>query len=72
VARGLGGCTWEAEDFIRVGDHVVVPFIARARGKGSDVEVEARWAHVWTMRDGRAIRLEGYIDPSQAMAAARR
>jgi uncharacterized protein len=66
------GCRWEAEEFIPVDDGVLVLFIARGRGKGSDVEVEARWAHRWTMRDGRAVRLEGYADRDRALATVGR
>jgi ketosteroid isomerase-like protein len=62
-------CRWEAEEFLVAGDQILVPFIARGRGKGSDLEVEARWAHLWTMRDGRAIKLVGYADRAVALAA---
>jgi hypothetical protein len=60
----------EAEEFIDAGDKVVVLLKIRARGRGSEIEIEGRAAHVWTVRDGKAIRLEMYIDPARALEAA--
>jgi len=48
-------------------ENVMVKLLAR--GKGSGVEVEARGAHVCTVRDGRAVRLEMYLDPARALEA---
>ena len=61
---------WEAERFIPVADRVLVLFTARGRGKGSSVEVEAHWAHLWTFREGKATRVEGFLDRAEAFAAA--
>jgi ketosteroid isomerase-like protein len=58
------------ERFIPIGDRVLVLFTARGRGKGSKVEIEAQWAHLWTFRDGRATRFEGFVDQAKALAAA--
>jgi uncharacterized protein len=65
---------WESfrivpEDFIDAGDRTVVIVRIWARGRGSGAEVEARAAHVWTARDGKATRLEMYMDPSKALRA---
>jgi ketosteroid isomerase-like protein len=46
------------EDLEEHGDTVVVTFLVRARGRESGVEVERRWAHVWTMRSDRTVRFE--------------
>jgi ketosteroid isomerase-like protein len=67
--------TWEyvrmkPEDFIEVGDdHVVVLLRIHLRGKGSGVEVEARTTNVWTMRDGKAVRVAVYNDKAEALEA---
>jgi ketosteroid isomerase-like protein len=37
-----------------------------AVGKGSGIEVDARYAHVWTMRDGKGLRVDTYEDPGDA------
>jgi ketosteroid isomerase-like protein len=38
-------------------------------GRGSGIEVERRWAHLRTMRTGKAVRVEVYIDPANALDA---
>ena len=59
----------EAEDFVVHGDHVVALCLYHGRGKGSGVTVDREGAHLWTMRDGKAIRLEVFADRAKALAA---
>jgi ketosteroid isomerase-like protein len=62
---------WEADEFIAVqGGRVLVLLTARGRGKGSSVDVQARWAQLWTFHQGKATRLEGFIDQAEALKAA--
>ena len=61
---------WAADEFIPFEDRVLVLFTARGRGKGSSVEVEAHWAHLWTFHDGKAMRIEGFLDQAQALEVA--
>jgi ketosteroid isomerase-like protein len=62
---------WEADNIMPAGDErILVLFTARGRGKGSNIEVKAQWAHVWTFRAGKATRVEGFIDQSEALNAA--
>ena len=60
----------EVEDYVASGDHVVV--LCRYSGKGSEsgVSVEAPGAHLWTIRDGRGVRLEVFSSRERALAAA--
>jgi ketosteroid isomerase-like protein len=60
----------EAEDFLLHGDQVVVLARYRGRGKGSGVDVNTEGAHVWTMRDGKVIRLVIFANRATALAAA--
>jgi ketosteroid isomerase-like protein len=60
---------WEADRFIPLDDRVVVLFTARGRGKGGSVDVEAHWAHIWTFRDGKATRVEGFANQAEALEA---
>jgi len=39
------------------------------RGKGSGLEIEATGAHLWTFRDGLAVRFDVYRDREEAGAA---
>ena len=53
------------------GDQVLVFSREGGRGKGSGVEVQTSpTAHLWTMRDGKAIRMESYWERSEALEAA--
>jgi ketosteroid isomerase-like protein len=60
----------EVEDFLEVGDKVVTLAIEHGRGRDSGAEVRSeRTAHVWTMREGTAVRLDLYIDRDRALEA---
>src|SRR5207247_2259989 len=43
---------FEPEEFIDAGEHVVTPYTSYHRGRDG-IEVRARAAFVWTIRDGR-------------------
>jgi ketosteroid isomerase-like protein len=61
----------EVEDLLDAGDKVITLAIEHARGRRSGARVEARrTAHVWTMRENKAIRLDLYLDRAQALEAA--
>jgi ketosteroid isomerase-like protein len=59
----------EAEDFI-ASNHVVVLCRYAGRGKGSGVDVDTHGAHLWTFREGEAIRLEVFSSRERALEAA--
>jgi ketosteroid isomerase-like protein len=60
----------EIERLIDAGDKVVTLAIESGRGRGSGAEVQSkRTAHVWTLRDGKAIRLDLYNDRADAFKA---
>lgn len=66
------GC-WErwrvvGEEYVTSDDTVVVLTRYLGRGLGSGVEVNVRGAHLWTMRDGRALRLEIFSSRERALA----
>ena len=61
----------EAEEFTDAGDAVVVSVRISGRGKASGMEQEARLAHLWILRDGKAIRGEVYRTIEEALEAAR-
>jgi ketosteroid isomerase-like protein len=52
--------------------HVVASMRQRGRGKASGAEVDHRFTHVWTLRDGRAIRLQSFADRDDAVRYAQR
>jgi ketosteroid isomerase-like protein len=61
----------DPERFLDAGDRVVVFVRYFARGKASGIEVRGAIvdAHVWTLKDGRAQKLEMYQGTQQALAA---
>jgi ketosteroid isomerase-like protein len=85
VARGLPEIvdSFEAEDlaaweerrldpqrFLHINDLVVVLMHEYRRGRGSGIEVETDTAVVFTVREGRVIRIQPYMDPAAALEAA--
>ena len=63
--------TIEPEQFFQRGDQIVVYIRVRLRPAGSDAVVENRIGHLWTMREGRATRLEVFPRREEALQAAR-
>ena len=61
--------TIEAEEFLQSGDRILVLVRWSGRGKGSGAEIEASGAHLWTFRDGLAVRFDTYRDAEEARAA---
>ena len=53
-----------------IGDKVLYAVTGRGRGKRSGVPVERPMWLVTTFRDGPAVRVETYLDPSEALEAA--
>jgi ketosteroid isomerase-like protein len=58
-----------AERYIESGDQVVVLARYIGRGKSSRAPVETLGAHVWTMRGGKAVKLEVFSNRESALAA---
>jgi uncharacterized protein len=64
--------TVEPIDLIGVGDaHVVVVLRMFGRGRGSGVPVEEEIAHLWTIDNGKAVAMQVYSDPQDALRDAR-
>jgi len=67
--------TWEdyrqeVDEVIDLGDEVLVVVREFGRGKGSGIEVERPTAGVWTLRDGKAVRIRFYAGKAEALEAA--
>jgi ketosteroid isomerase-like protein len=61
--------TFEVEETIEAGPHVVAMVRAHLRGRHSGVEVVARGPHLWTLRDGKVVRFVLYQERSEALQA---
>lgn len=66
--------SWErfdqtVEEVRREGDRVLVQIHLQATGRGSAADVDARYAHLWTISEGRGIRVEAFYDRDEALEA---
>jgi ketosteroid isomerase-like protein len=51
--------------------HVLASMRQRGRGKASGAEVDHRFTHVWTLRDGRATTMRSFAHHDDAVRYAR-
>jgi uncharacterized protein len=49
------------------GDRVLAVVTERGRSAHNDIEVSQLFVHVWTLREGKAVRLEGFYDKAAAL-----
>ena len=59
----------EPEDYLDAGERVVVIITQRGRSKATGIPVDMRFAQVWTLRDGQAIRMQMYASVDEALEA---
>jgi ketosteroid isomerase-like protein len=57
----------QVESTLHRDDRVLVNIRLTAVGRESGAEVSARYAHVWTIREGRGARVDAYYDPEKAL-----
>ena len=71
VAEVLDDYRMVPERFIDAGDDRVLVFSReRGRGKGSGAEVQTHLtAHLWTLEDGKAVRMQSYWERADALEA---
>jgi ketosteroid isomerase-like protein len=60
----------EPERFFEGDGQIVVFFLQRAKPAGSTRFLERRAAHLWTMRDGKAVSLRIFLRREEALDAA--
>jgi ketosteroid isomerase-like protein len=61
---------FEPQEFIDAGDQVVVLQREYQRGKSSGVELGIDTASILHLRDGRIVRMQGYMDRAAALEVA--
>jgi ketosteroid isomerase-like protein len=59
----------QPEKFFDAGDRLVVFVLLSSRPIGSSATIEIRIGHLWTMRDGKATRLEIFPEREKALEA---
>jgi ketosteroid isomerase-like protein len=60
----------ELTEFRDLGDRVLGFGRVRAKGRESGVELDSATGWLFTLRDGKIVRAEGYLDPAKALEAA--
>ena len=58
------------EEFTDMGDRVLATVRQRGRGKGSGIEIDARFYDLYTLRDGKIVRMDQFSERSEAREAA--
>jgi ketosteroid isomerase-like protein len=58
------------EEFVDSGDRVVATVCLRGRGRGSGIPIDARFYDVYTLRDGKIVRMDQFSERSEALEAA--
>jgi ketosteroid isomerase-like protein len=54
----------QIEKTVVAGERVGLVIRLTAVGRSSGIGVDTRYAHVWTMRGGRGVRVDAYRDPA--------
>jgi uncharacterized protein len=66
-----GSLKQDVERIYDLGDDRVLGLVTfRGRGRGSGIDVELRYAHLFTSRDGRVTNIEGFLSWEEAKEAA--
>jgi uncharacterized protein len=68
VAGLFEEASFEEEEVLEFGDEVLVVSTGRFRGRVSGIEVKARAANIWTVRDGKLARFCFYQSKEDALA----
>lgn len=60
----------EPEEIVVDADRLIALVHQSGTGRTSGIPVEARIAHVWTVRDGQAVRWQSFSSQQEALAGA--
>jgi ketosteroid isomerase-like protein len=63
--------TFEVEELIEEGEHVVLAVHEGGRGKASGIPLDGRYCLVWSFRDGRIVRGASFDSVADALATLR-
>lgn len=70
LVSDVDGFTLVPQHFIDGGDTIGVEGCHRGTMKATSTRVDAKFAHVWRLRDGKLIRFQQYTDTKQWARAA--
>jgi uncharacterized protein len=61
---------YKVEELLDAGESVVGIIRQHGRSKATGLPVDMHFAMVWTLRDGKAVRMQMYASPYEALEAA--
>ena len=63
---------FEVEEIIEAPDDETLVSVQRTVGRmrHTEIPIDVRWAGVWTVRNGKALRAHGYLSKAEALEAA--
>jgi ketosteroid isomerase-like protein len=67
--RTFDGFTLTAGDVIDAGEVIVVAVHEQGHGKGSGIDINDDFTHVWTLRDAHAVSLQAFTNRPEALEA---
>ena len=62
--------SWEPIEFREAGDKVYLHARLKLLGRRSGIAVDREWRYVFTIRDGRLLRHDGFDEEAEALKAA--
>jgi ketosteroid isomerase-like protein len=62
--------SFQQEELQVVGPHVVLTLALTAKGRTTGIPVEQRLGQVWTVNDGKVIRIQNFASFAEALEAA--
>jgi ketosteroid isomerase-like protein len=65
-----GEIEYSYDELIDAGDRVISVVERHARGRASGIEVERPFALLWTVRDGKVVRVVWFLSREEALEAA--
>jgi ketosteroid isomerase-like protein len=65
-----GSIEYDYEELIDAGEQVISVVTRHARGRASGVEVEMPVALVWTLREGKVVRVSWFLSRPESLEAA--
>jgi ketosteroid isomerase-like protein len=69
IGESFSAVHWEAEEITSAGDRLLVTLKLAATGRASGIEGEFRVYQVWTITNGKLVRLESYLTRPEALKA---
>jgi ketosteroid isomerase-like protein len=63
---------WEPQEYIEAGDRLVIAVRIIGQSRATAIPGELQLYQVWSVRDGKAFRMEAFLDRGQALQVAAR